>query len=98
MRKEAFCLLSIGERRITISKYYGTLTSDKGTSTRAGHKYMSASAQTHEGSVMVEISDGVVTIRANNFSSNTGWKLLVEPLEKLLQADVLVIKRGRRSA
>ena len=40
-----------------MSKYYGTLSSDKGDSTRAGHRYMRATAQSWEGSVGVRLSE-----------------------------------------
>ena len=38
-----------------MSKFYGTLISDKGENTRAGHRHMTAMAQTFSGSVGVDI-------------------------------------------
>ena len=38
-----------------MSKFYGTLQSDKGTTTRAGHRYITATAQTWNGSVAVNV-------------------------------------------
>lgn len=38
-----------------MSQFYGTLESDRGVSTRAGHKYVVTSAQSWEGSVSVRL-------------------------------------------
>ena len=38
-----------------MSKFYGTLISDKGENTRAGHRHMTATAQTFSGSVGVDL-------------------------------------------
>jgi len=40
---------------VNVSKFYGTVTSDKGERTRTGHKFIRATAQSFEGSVGVEI-------------------------------------------
>jgi hypothetical protein len=52
-----------------MSKYYGTIVTDKGTSTRAGHRWVKACAQTHDGSVIVEIQDDCVLIGLASGSS-----------------------------
>ena len=42
-----------------MSKFYGTLDSDKGVTTRAGHTYIRATAQSWEGSASVTLeADG----------------------------------------
>lgn len=48
-----------------MSKFYGTLDSDKGITTRAGHTYIRATAQSWEGSASVtldEEEDGTVWV------------------------------------
>ncbi len=67
-----------------MSKFYGTLTSDKGTTTRAGHRYMSAAAQTYDGSVIVEISNGIVEIQVSDTSATSGRTVLQMPLKDLV--------------
>lgn len=81
-----------------ISKYYGTLTSDKGISTCAGHRWINAAAQTHDGSVVVEIVDGRVGIyvhKGSDIKSANGRELLLIPLEKLVRAGALAIKKEK---
>jgi len=39
-----------------MSKFYGTLRSDKGSTTRAGHQWIRATAQSYDGSVSVHLS------------------------------------------
>lgn len=41
-----------------MSKFYGTLESDKGVTTRAGHQYIQATAQSWAGSASVTLSPG----------------------------------------
>lgn len=86
-----------------MSKMYGTLVSDKGVSTRAGHSFIKAVAQSYEGSVAVSIdtgSDGKGSGRVRIYvakGSSVAGKLLLEvPLEKLLSATGLSIKRGEK--
>lgn len=79
----------------TISKVYGTLTTDKGVSTRTGNKFVKASAQSWDGSVSVEINNGAVRILVGMGSSNGGRELLSVPLEKLMRADSLVIEKEK---
>ena len=69
-----------------MSKYYGTLESDKGTSTRAGHRYMSASAQTFDGSVTVSIDGDKVRILCQQHSGTGGRVLFQGKLQDLLEA------------
>jgi len=38
-----------------MSKFYGTLASDKGETTRAGHHWIRATAQSFEGSVSISL-------------------------------------------
>ena len=38
-----------------MSKFYGSVTTDKGVSTRAGHRYVVATAQSYDGSISVSI-------------------------------------------
>lgn len=47
--------------------YYGTLESDKGKTTRAGHQYIDATAQTFDGSVTVSIGKGTKKNRVQIF-------------------------------
>ena len=84
-----------------MSKYYGTLQSDKGTSTRAGHREIAATAQTMAGSVTVDIgpgSDGEdrVSIFVRKSSGVGGFCLGEWPLEKWLTASGLVLKKAKR--
>lgn len=44
-----------------MSKFYGTLTSDKGSTTRAGHHWIKATAQSWEGSVCVSLFKGATS-------------------------------------
>ena len=79
-----------------MSKFYGTLESDKGVSTRAGHQRIRASAQSHDGSVSVEIFHGIVIIDVAPNSNTGGRQLLRTSLEKLLQAEGLALKKAKR--
>lgn len=78
-----------------MSKLYGCLHSDKGVSTRAGHQYIRASAQSYEGSVTVELKEGMVRIYVTEDSCIGGTEMLVMPLDKLIHANGLTIKRSR---
>jgi len=40
-----------------VSKYYTTCTTDKGSATRAGRHWARATAQSYDGSIIVEIQD-----------------------------------------
>ena len=62
-----------------MSNYYGTLTSDKGTSTRAGHRFITATAQSYDGSIGVSISDsGWVSLRVEEGSVSNPARVLWE--------------------
>lgn len=76
-----------------MSRFYGTLTSDKGQSTRAGHHWIRATAQSYGGSISVTIGQGThaknsplfVTIRASERSTDSPEVLIAEvELETLL--------------
>ena len=79
-----------------MSRLYGTLESDKGTTTRAGHRYIRASAQSFDGSVSVEIVDGNVNIDVHSGSGTNGRRLLTASLEGLVGAERLVLKKQRK--
>lgn len=78
-----------------MSQLYGTLTSDSGVSTRAGHRYVRASAQSWEGSVTVELHENMVSIDVQPGSGTGGRRLLTVTLDKLLQAEGLVMKKEK---
>jgi hypothetical protein len=63
-----------------MSKFYGTLTSDKGQSTRAGHHFIRATAQSFDNSIAVElIGEGegqMVSITAAKGSTETPSEVL----------------------
>jgi hypothetical protein len=80
-----------------MSAFYGTLVSDKGVSTRAGHRFIKAVAQSHEGSVAVAIDDGEVLIYVGEGSTINGRELLRVPLDKLVRAGGLAIKKEKRT-
>lgn len=85
-----------------MSKFYGTLVSDKGASTRAGHREIAATAQTADGSVTVDIGPGIdgkncVSIFVRKGSGVGGFCLGEWPLEKLVQAEALAIKKRRKA-
>ena len=73
-----------------MSKYYGTLESDKGSTTRAGHKYIEASARTYDGSVTVTICDGMVTFRVSEGSECGGNVIYTGKLSDLLNAQLML--------
>lgn len=57
-----------------MSAYYGTLESDKGVTTRAGHRYVKATAQSWEGSASVTLGkdeDGAVWLSLHVGSGST---------------------------
>lgn len=73
-----------------MSKFYGTLSSDKGDTTRAGHQYIQATAQSWEGSASVTLQpddDGQVWISLHVGQGSTSqprrlvWR---QPLRRLL--------------
>lgn len=77
-----------------MSKYHGFLESDKGVTTRAGHRFIRAAAQTYDGSIAVEIRDGQVTIFAGQGSNAHPPNKIGEfGLADLLVADKLVAER-----
>lgn len=78
-----------------MSQLYGTLTSDSGVSTREGHRYVRASAQSWEGSVSVELHDGTVSIDVVQGSGTGGRRLLTASLDNLLKAEGLVMKKEK---
>lgn len=79
-----------------MSRFYGTVTSDKGTSTRAGHRHIRASAQSREGSVSVEIIEpGIVVIDVQEASGTGGRQLLRVTLADLVHAGGLAIKKEK---
>jgi hypothetical protein len=73
-----------------MSKYYGTLESDKGRTTRAGHKYIDASARTYDGSVTVTIRDGIVTLQVSDGSAVGGNVIYSGKLSDLLNAQLML--------
>lgn len=79
-----------------MSQFYGTLESDKGVTTRAGYRYIRASAQSWEGSVTVELHENMVSIDVQKGSGTGGRRVLSMTLEKLLQVEGLVLKKGRK--
>lgn len=66
------------------SKYYGTLVSDKGESTRAGHRFISASAQSWDGSVTVTVADGIMSVQVREGSGTGGHIIFEAPLSHVL--------------
>lgn len=77
-------------------RYYGTLISDKGVTTRAGHRFIQAAAQTFAGSVSVDIKDGHVTIMVSEGSGTGGRTLLNAPLADLLATCCLTVENDKQ--
>ena len=80
-----------------MSKFYGTLSSDKGDTTRAGNRYISAAAQSFDGSIIVSINGDDVDISVAEGSRTYGRTLFSGKLSDLLAAKSLCITKNQRS-
>lgn len=62
-----------------MSALYGTLASDKGTTTRAGHHHIKACAQSWDGSIIVTLDkDGSFRVSFGEGSTTYGEKVLLQ--------------------